>query len=319
MAEEAVIYRSDHVLEYPYVRSVGPVVGAFLTGLRDGKVVGIRGSGRAGHRAADRVRPRDGGGDRRRGRGRARGHGHLVVLGGRTRGPSTPCRSPSPGCWCSFDGADTVVPPRAAGGGARRGLDRHARPPRVRARGRAGRPRQGHQPLRGRREVRRERARAGDDDGGDHPPRLRLHGRRGHEQEPARVRAGQVHRAALPEVQEGLRPLAGLVPDRRRAHRRDRRAAQHGHRHHLLRRQRALRRPVDRDPLHLRARSCSTGPTSRSWASSRRSRPTRSAWACGSRPCGSPPEELGPTLASVKYFRPTGEPDADYETYKEYL
>jgi len=31
------------------------------------------------------------------------------------------------------------------------------------------------------------------------------------------------------------------------------------------------------------------------------------------------PEELGPTLASVKYFRPNGEPDADYETYKEYL
>jgi uncharacterized OB-fold protein len=32
-----------------------------------------------------------------------------------------------------------------------------------------------------------------------------------------------------------------------------------------------------------------------------------------------PPEELGPTLASVRYFRPTGEPDADYETFKEYL
>jgi uncharacterized OB-fold protein len=31
------------------------------------------------------------------------------------------------------------------------------------------------------------------------------------------------------------------------------------------------------------------------------------------------PEDLGPTLASVKYFRPNGEPDADYETYKEYL
>ncbi len=30
-------------------------------------------------------------------------------------------------------------------------------------------------------------------------------------------------------------------------------------------------------------------------------------------------EELGPTLASVKYFRPNGEPDAAYETYKEYL
>ena len=31
------------------------------------------------------------------------------------------------------------------------------------------------------------------------------------------------------------------------------------------------------------------------------------------------PEDLGPTMASVKYFRPTGEPDADFETYKEYL
>jgi uncharacterized protein len=31
------------------------------------------------------------------------------------------------------------------------------------------------------------------------------------------------------------------------------------------------------------------------------------------------PAELGPSLASVKYFRPNGEPDAEYETYKEYL
>ncbi len=30
-------------------------------------------------------------------------------------------------------------------------------------------------------------------------------------------------------------------------------------------------------------------------------------------------DQLGPTMASVKYFRPNGEPDADYETYKEYL
>lgn len=29
-------------LEFPYRRSVGPVIGAFLTGLIDGKVVGIR-------------------------------------------------------------------------------------------------------------------------------------------------------------------------------------------------------------------------------------------------------------------------------------
>jgi len=32
-----------------------------------------------------------------------------------------------------------------------------------------------------------------------------------------------------------------------------------------------------------------------------------------------PPAELGPTMASVKHFRPNGEPDAEYETFKEYL
>ena len=30
-------------------------------------------------------------------------------------------------------------------------------------------------------------------------------------------------------------------------------------------------------------------------------------------------EELGPSLASVRYFKPSGAPDADYETYEEYL
>ena len=32
-----------HVLEYPYTRSTGPVVGRFLSGLRDGRIVGICG------------------------------------------------------------------------------------------------------------------------------------------------------------------------------------------------------------------------------------------------------------------------------------
>ena len=33
---------SSYTLEFPYRRSVGPVVGAFLTGLRDGTVLGSR-------------------------------------------------------------------------------------------------------------------------------------------------------------------------------------------------------------------------------------------------------------------------------------
>ncbi len=38
-----------------------------------------------------------------------------------------------------------------------------------------------------------------------------------------------------------------------------------GHDDDVLRGERAVRRAVDRDPVHLRRRSSSTGPTSRSW------------------------------------------------------
>lgn len=33
---------APHVLEYTYTRSVGPVIGAYLGGLRDGRLLGIR-------------------------------------------------------------------------------------------------------------------------------------------------------------------------------------------------------------------------------------------------------------------------------------
>lgn len=41
MDEQAVL-RAPLTLEYPFTRSTGPVVGAFLTGLREGVIVGIR-------------------------------------------------------------------------------------------------------------------------------------------------------------------------------------------------------------------------------------------------------------------------------------
>ncbi len=44
MADSDVLH-AKHVLEYPYSRSVGPVIGAFLTALRDGRFVGVVGSG----------------------------------------------------------------------------------------------------------------------------------------------------------------------------------------------------------------------------------------------------------------------------------
>jgi uncharacterized protein len=43
MSESEALHAS-HRLEYPYSRSVGPVIGAFLTGLRDGKLLGVRGA-----------------------------------------------------------------------------------------------------------------------------------------------------------------------------------------------------------------------------------------------------------------------------------
>ena len=43
MAEsESTRLTAAHVLEYPYRRSVGPVMGAFFTGLREQQLVGVR-------------------------------------------------------------------------------------------------------------------------------------------------------------------------------------------------------------------------------------------------------------------------------------
>jgi uncharacterized OB-fold protein len=40
--EQDGVLTAPHVLEYPYRRSVGPVLGRFFTELRDGKIVGVR-------------------------------------------------------------------------------------------------------------------------------------------------------------------------------------------------------------------------------------------------------------------------------------
>ena len=39
--DEGGVLTAPHVLEYPYRRSVGPVLGRFFTALRDGKLVGV--------------------------------------------------------------------------------------------------------------------------------------------------------------------------------------------------------------------------------------------------------------------------------------
>jgi uncharacterized OB-fold protein len=44
-AEAGATLSADHVLEYPYSRSLGPVLGRFFTALRDGRIEGVRGDG----------------------------------------------------------------------------------------------------------------------------------------------------------------------------------------------------------------------------------------------------------------------------------
>jgi uncharacterized OB-fold protein len=39
------VLTADHVLEFPYSRSVGPVLGRFFTALRDGRIEGVRADG----------------------------------------------------------------------------------------------------------------------------------------------------------------------------------------------------------------------------------------------------------------------------------
>ena len=38
------VFTAQHAIEYPggYTRSVGPVIGRFLTGLRDGRILAVR-------------------------------------------------------------------------------------------------------------------------------------------------------------------------------------------------------------------------------------------------------------------------------------
>jgi uncharacterized OB-fold protein len=44
MASADEVLQAPHVLEYTYTRSVGPVIGAFLGGLRQGRILGATGS-----------------------------------------------------------------------------------------------------------------------------------------------------------------------------------------------------------------------------------------------------------------------------------
>ena len=253
-------------------------------------------------------------------RGRARGHGHHVVLGAPARGPSTRCRRPFAWVLVRFDGADTSFLHVLSAGDARRGLRTGMRVrPEFAPDGRARRAMSTTSATSWPSEVQRERARAGDHDGGAHPPRLRA------------SRAGVARARTCTGSSRASSSASAARSARRCTCRRAARA-----------------RPTACPPTETS--SCPTPGTVTTYCvvnvpfagqsieipyicaqilldganlsfmgliqeiptdEIRMGMRVEAVWV--------EPEELGPTLASVKYFRPNGEPDADYETYKEYL
>jgi uncharacterized protein len=43
MSSTSEVLNAPHAIEYTYTRSTGPIIGAFLTGLRDRTIIGVRG------------------------------------------------------------------------------------------------------------------------------------------------------------------------------------------------------------------------------------------------------------------------------------
>ena len=136
---------------------------------------------------------------------------------------------------------------------------------------------------------------------------------------PAGPGAGQVPGPALRGVREGLRALPRLVPDRRRAHHRGRASCPTSG---TVTTYCVVNVPFAGQSIeipYICAQVLLDG-ANLSFMGLLQEIPTdqirmgmrvEAVWV--------EPDELAPSLASVKYFRPNGEPDADYDTYKEYL
>ena len=89
------------VIEYRFMRTTGPVIGAFLTGLRDRRVLRHPRGRRSGRVPAGRVRPHHGRTPDRDGRGGLRGHGHLVDAGSPRPATASPWTARTRWRWCS--------------------------------------------------------------------------------------------------------------------------------------------------------------------------------------------------------------------------
>ena len=314
------VLKAPLVVEFPFTRSLGPVQSAFLTGLRERVVLGVRTTdGRtlvppveydpvtaeeihdlvrvAAHRHRHHLglepAPRRGPAPRhplRLGPRPARRRRHRPAA--RPRRPR-PRRRPHRACASGSAGPRNAPGPSPTSPVSNRTTRRQAHRRRRRSRRARGRP--GHRHRRPR------------------PPRLHLL---------ARPRPVRLHRRALrpaharrtlPLLPQGVRPAPRSLPHLRRRRPRNR-----------SRWDRAGPSPPSASSTSRRRTSTSkcptstptspsTAPASPCTAGSAASPTTRCAWACASSPSG--PEGA----RYPDHYRPTGEPDADYDVYKELL
>ena len=309
----------ESTITFPYKRSLGPVIGAFMTALTEQRILGIR--------YGDQVLvpplewdPQTGAelGARLR-RGRPRRHGRVVDVGARAV-RAAPARPPV-----------RVRPHPARRRRRRRCCTRStpARPtrcpPACGSRPAGAAPAIGHindivafvpgEDARGRRRRHRPGRRAGDDDGLQRVDHLPLPVTADRSCAPSRRTGAPPPRPAVPGLRARLRRRPRLLPDRRgRARRGARRrppAAGHDHQlhdHHAGAvpgpdRDRAVRPGVRPARRHRRrARLPARASSSRS---------TTCASACGSRRCGPSDDELdGPRLDGARAASSAGCPPA---------
>ena len=329
---ESEILRAPHVLEYPYIRSVGPVIGAFLTGLREGRILGAQSRDAEGTATVivppteyDPITSAD------VGELVEVGQAGVVTTWAWAADPKKDQPLDRPFAWAlvRLDGATTAMLHVVDAGSA----DAMSSGMRVTARSAPGR-------ANARVASRTSSAscpRGATHDRLEHPHRLR-HVRRGsrhdarHTDAPGlpvhggpvavAVPAAASHRAsssasAVPRV-KGLRPSAGSCPTDGVATTEEVELGNKG----TVTTYCVVNVPFQGQSIEIPyicaqilldgANIAFMGLIQELPADQvRMGMRVEAVWL--------PKEQWGLTMASVKYFRPNGEPDADYETFKEYL
>ena len=320
---EGEVLSAPHIIEYPFKRTTGPVIGAFLTGLREQVAGAASRAPTAGsscrrveydpdtaEELTELVEVGPTGRGHRPGRGSREPHAEAPARPAVRLGPDQARRRRHRPAARRRRRSTDAVSHRHAGRAALGASEREGQHHRHRPASSPRRPRARRCMPDDRAPGQPARRRAGPQRPHPGAARLRVHRRR---RPPPGSCAASSEKKILgercPVVRQGLRAAPRRLPDRRRAHRRSRSSWPTRHRHLVLRGQRASstarswRCPTSSALILLDGADISLMHLIQEVAGRRGAHR-----ACGSRRCGCPTTSSAPTLESIKYFRPTGEP-----------